>query len=55
MTRFITTDDLRTLKELHLGNNVAGTSPMFGETRLLRVIPEAVSDAALSTLVANIA
>jgi hypothetical protein len=37
---------------LHLGNNVSGTAPMFGQTAYLRVIPAAVPDATLAALVA---
>jgi hypothetical protein len=38
--------------KLHLGNNAAGTAPMFGETLLLRVLPEGLSDSALAAAVA---
>jgi hypothetical protein len=37
---------------LHLGNNVSGTAPMFGQTAYLRVIPDAVPDETLAALVA---
>ncbi len=40
------------LTRLHLGNNAAGTAPMFGETLLLRVLPQGLSDAALAAAVA---
>jgi len=38
--------------KLHLGNNVGGTAAMFGETLLLRVLPQGLSDAALAAAVA---
>lgn len=42
------------LTTLRLGDNAAGTAPMFGETLLLRLLPETLSDTALATAVAGL-
>lgn len=42
------------LTTLRLGDNAASTAPLFGEIGTLRVLPRAVTDADLQTLVANL-